>query len=80
MGVTLPTLVTVAPTVNRLLELLVQVWLAPSFTALFKATVPEAALMSMPLAPMLRAVPLSVRGAVAVVPSPTMSPVMLVVP
>ena len=71
---------TVAETVKRLFELLVQVWLPPSFTALFRVTVPELPLIVTPPVPRLNAVPESVRLAVAVLPSPTVMPAMPVVP
>ena len=76
----LATFVTVAPTVNRLLESFSQFWLAPILTALFRVTVPELALMSMPPEPMLRAVVDMVNAPVVVVPSPDIMPLMLVVP
>ena len=79
-GEALELFVMVAPTVKRLLELLVQVWFPSSLTALLNVTVPEFGLMVIPLVPSVSVVPVSVSAPVLVVPSPTVIPAMLVVP
>lgn len=71
---------TVAPTVNVLLEAEVQVCVVPRVTALFNVTEPVDAFISIPELPIVSAVVLIVKDAVAVLPSPTIIPATLLVP